>query len=322
MDSEHRGLVTIGITAYNAEDTVVNALSSALAQDYDNIEIIVCDDCSSDRTVRLIRDYIKGADRPIRLIEHSVNLGQPGALNSILSEARGDYIAWFDDDDVSHESRITRQLQRIKIHESKNLEQPVACWSSVLKKYPNGYQVYNSAIGASNNFPVGKQIFSYHLHMRRLKNIDFGSGTPACSLMAPIKTFRLAGNYDTNLRRTDDTDFAIRLGVIGGAFVGTKEPLVTQFHTKGNDKTPALEYAAQILLLEKHKGLFDSSRDFQFAVGWRRLRYFYLSRNYILFAGKFLLLAVTFPVRTLNRLDVGLARFAHDFKQWWPKGRS
>ncbi len=113
-------LITIGITSFNAEDTIARAIESAFAQDYPNIEIIIVDDCSSDESCTVIQKAIKGY--PVaRLIPHETNTGFAGALNTIINTAKGAFIAIFDDDDVSLPPRLSAQYQRIIDYEKKKI---------------------------------------------------------------------------------------------------------------------------------------------------------------------------------------------------------
>ena len=98
-------LVTIGITCFNAEETIKRAIRSALGQDWQNIEILVVDDCSTDSSVEIITKAITNDSRA-RLIKHVKNCGPAGARNTILDQACGEFIAFFDDDDESMPGRI------------------------------------------------------------------------------------------------------------------------------------------------------------------------------------------------------------------------
>ena len=113
-------LITIGITAYNAQDTIERAIRSALAQNWENKEILIVDDSSTDKTRETIENVIKG-HKSVRLIRHENNKGAAGARNTILKEAKGDFIAFFDDDDESLPERICTQYKTITEYEKKHL---------------------------------------------------------------------------------------------------------------------------------------------------------------------------------------------------------
>ena len=105
-------LVTIGITCYNAELTINRAIESAICQDYQNKEILIVDDCSSDNSQNLIINYTSKF-RNIYLFKHDVNKGPSGSRNTIIKNANGKYIIFFDDDDESYNDRVLIQKKYI-----------------------------------------------------------------------------------------------------------------------------------------------------------------------------------------------------------------
>lgn len=90
-------LVTIGMVTFNSESYIEAALESALAQTWSNIEIVVCDDASTDATWERISAY---GDRRIRTYKNDRNLGEYPNRNRVLSLARGDYLLFLDGDDL------------------------------------------------------------------------------------------------------------------------------------------------------------------------------------------------------------------------------
>lgn len=93
-----RPLVTIGIPTYNrAGQFLKTTLESALAQDYEHIEIIVSDNCSTDETPELIRSY---SNSRLTYFRQEENLGQRGNMNFLVEKAGGDYFLMLHDDDI------------------------------------------------------------------------------------------------------------------------------------------------------------------------------------------------------------------------------
>ncbi|MBM4275125.1 MAG: glycosyltransferase family 2 protein, partial [Deltaproteobacteria bacterium] len=74
-------LVSICIPAYNAQRFIAATLESALRQDYPNLEIIVSDDGSADRTAEIVQAY---GSRGVRLIRQARNLGMTGNMNAVI----------------------------------------------------------------------------------------------------------------------------------------------------------------------------------------------------------------------------------------------
>lgn len=90
--------VSILVAAYNIEKYISKCLASIMAQDYNNIEIIVVDDCSKDRTGSICDEYAS-KDKRIRVIHHETNMRLPAVRNTGLINATGDYIVFVDGDD-------------------------------------------------------------------------------------------------------------------------------------------------------------------------------------------------------------------------------
>ncbi|MDD9979767.1 MAG: glycosyltransferase [Gammaproteobacteria bacterium] len=98
-------LVSVIMTAFNAEDVIATAVKSILDQSYHALELIVVDDSSTDGTLRVLRRLACG-DRRVRIIEKPTNDGTYVSKNLGIKESRGKYIALQDSDDWSHPERI------------------------------------------------------------------------------------------------------------------------------------------------------------------------------------------------------------------------
>ena len=88
-------LVSIVLPTYNGAKYLRQSIDSCLAQTYQNIELIVVDDCSTDDTPDIIKSY---ADSRIRYIRHAQNKKLPLSLNTGFSYATGKYLTWTSDD--------------------------------------------------------------------------------------------------------------------------------------------------------------------------------------------------------------------------------
>lgn len=100
-------LVSVVMPIYNAERYVEEALSSIINQTYKNLEIIIVNDCSSDSSMRIIGQM---DDPRIIIINNKTNLGVAASLNRGFMEARGNYIARMDSDDIAELDRISLQV--------------------------------------------------------------------------------------------------------------------------------------------------------------------------------------------------------------------
>ena len=100
--------VSIIIAAYNAEETIQETLESAINQKNVDIEIIVCDDASTDSTADVVRNY---RDPRILLLQNHKNLGPGPSRDRAIQHASGEWIALVDADDVIHPDRTYLMLE-------------------------------------------------------------------------------------------------------------------------------------------------------------------------------------------------------------------
>lgn len=90
--------VSIGIPVRNGEDYLEEAIRSVLAQDFDDLELVVCDNASTDRTREIIADWA-ASDRRVVALANPHNLGAAPNYNRVFAAARGTYFRWLAHDD-------------------------------------------------------------------------------------------------------------------------------------------------------------------------------------------------------------------------------
>lgn len=105
-------LVSILVPLYNAEKYFVETLDSLLAQTYQNIEIIIVDDGSTDGSLSIARKYEK-LHQNIKVYTQK-NSGAAAARNRAFKESKGDYIQYFDADDIMHPDKISAQMDGLR----------------------------------------------------------------------------------------------------------------------------------------------------------------------------------------------------------------
>ena len=106
-------LVSIVVPAYNAERFLAEALASVCAQSHNAIEVIVCDDASTDRTP----DIAQGTGDPrVRYLRNDQTLGGYGAMNRAVRESRGEFVAIYHADDVYDSQIVERELAFLAEH--------------------------------------------------------------------------------------------------------------------------------------------------------------------------------------------------------------
>ena len=107
--STDEALVSVVMPLYECEDYVAQAVESVLAQTYGNFELIVVDDCSTDRSAEVV-EGIASRDVRVRLMRHEVNRGAGPSREAGLAHASGSYVAFFDADDTWFPEKLERQL--------------------------------------------------------------------------------------------------------------------------------------------------------------------------------------------------------------------
>jgi len=106
-------VVSVLMSVYNSSRFVRAVIESILGQTFRDFEFIIIDDCSTDNSVEIVRSY---NDPRIRLIPLPENRGLSAALNYGIEQARGEYIARADYDDVPEVARLERQLGFLREH--------------------------------------------------------------------------------------------------------------------------------------------------------------------------------------------------------------
>ena len=106
-------LVSICIPAYNAGRFIAATLESVLGQDFANLEIVVSDDGSSDRTPEIVQAY---GGRGVRLIRQAKNLGMTGNMNAVILASRGKYAVKLDSDDLLEPGYVSGMVPVMEAH--------------------------------------------------------------------------------------------------------------------------------------------------------------------------------------------------------------
>ncbi len=108
-------LVSVVIPVYNAERFLRETVESVISQSYSNLEIIICDDGSTDSSLAVARELAL-SDPRIRVLSNEENEGISFTRNRIIGEASGDYFALLDADDICLPDKIERQIEWMEQH--------------------------------------------------------------------------------------------------------------------------------------------------------------------------------------------------------------
>ena len=107
--------VSILVPAHNCEATIGTALRSILSQTWQNVEVIVVDDASTDGTAEAVREFER-TDARVRLVPAGTNGGAYVSRNLALNEATGEFVTCHDADDWSHPEKIEQQVRHLRQH--------------------------------------------------------------------------------------------------------------------------------------------------------------------------------------------------------------
>lgn len=196
-------LISVLMPAYNSELYIAEAIESILNQSYQNIELIIFDDGSSDNTRQVIQSF---DDPRIVKILSDQNYGVVRARNDMIDRASGQYIALMDADDIADRTRLEKQLRSLEAGECD------LCGSAqwVLDE-------------ASGKIKKSKDKFT-DADLRSLLSVYCGLCNSAMMGKAEIfKRFK----YDTTILTSEDYYLWVVMAAAGYRFLNLKERLIT-----------------------------------------------------------------------------------------------
>jgi glycosyltransferase involved in cell wall biosynthesis len=185
-------LVSILITAYNAEDTIGHTLESAIAQTWQRKEVIVIDDGSTDRTAEVVRQF-----KDVRLVS-TENRGLSGAQNHAFQFSQGDYLQYLDADDLLAPDKIERQLAARRDFDSRRvlLSSP---WAPFYYRIRRARFVRNS---------LWQDLSPVEWLLRKMReNIHMQNAT----WLVSRELAKAAGPWDTRLQYDQDGEYFCRV---------------------------------------------------------------------------------------------------------------
>lgn len=196
-------LVSIIIPNYNNEQYLDACLGSCLAQTYDNIEIIIVDDCSTDRSVELLKRYREG-DHRIHLFENRENLKVSKTRHIGIEHASGSWITTLDSDDIFLTDRkIEKEMQVVAKH---GYDPFVVAYSGILPIDEND-KIY---LGKTKYKPIKER----NIHDELLTRSCF---IPRDFIFSK-KLYYEVGGFDFDIPLYEDWDLKIRLSKKGRFF--------------------------------------------------------------------------------------------------------
>jgi len=249
MVEMQKPLITIGVLCYNAEATVGRALDCALSQEWSNKEIIVVDDASTDNSLSILEEY-KEKYPQILVIKHDTNQGTSIARNTVFSNFKGDYLAFFDDDDVSAPDRIKEQFKRLN-----EFKDPFAfCYCNRKTITADGIEKdkVTKGIGWKSPEPFGEAVAKHWLLNLSEPQFSWGAAGFGC-FMAHRDAIRKVGFCDEKMLRAQDIEYAVQASFLGCHFVSVDRPLLHQYVTDTADKNYSRGLQSHLHMAKKYK---------------------------------------------------------------------
>lgn len=200
-------LVSVIMATFNEPEAIIaEAINSVLQQDYEKLELLIADDSTSEPTRRVI-DQAERRDRRVRILRSDHRMGFVPALNAALHEAKGDFIARMDGDDISLPNRISAQVAYAQGHPDIDV---FGGSMYIINKDGNiiSERSYPQTKGSIHRMFMYRSPFSHPTVMFRRHIIDHGF------------------YYDPQYRRAEDIDFYIRLYKAGYHFGNLKEKIL------------------------------------------------------------------------------------------------
>jgi len=202
----HKPLISVIVSAYNVEPFLAETLASVQRQTYREFEVIVVDDGSTDRTSEIARQFVEKDARFILLRQK--NAGTAAARNAALKQARGEWIAFLDADDVWLPEKLAAQLNLLKQKPRANLLfTDYFLW--------DGQNDFGRRYSDPDKFPdgdVGRRLIFFNLF---------------CISTVIIKREMLdtVGWFDVELLMAEDWDLWLRIAERGLCAKGVRQPM-------------------------------------------------------------------------------------------------
>ena len=272
----NNSLVSVILPTYNRSEYLGRAIESVLNQNYNNFELIIIDDSSTDKTSEVILKY---KDSRIRVVKNQENIGFVKSLNKGIKQANGKYIARLDDDDFwTSPDKLEKQVAFLENNPDYVL---VSC--GMIREDDNGV----------------REVLTLE-HDNEIRDMMlFASPIVHIGAVFSKKAFDLVGGYDEDLYFSQDSDLWAKLGKVGKMY-NIHEYFTHAFIAGHNRSSKKMSYHLWL----KQKIRFRHRKDYPhfykaFAIGflaylfsmipfrkkldflYQRLRKFILGKRYI-----------------------------------------
>lgn len=235
--------VSVVIPTYNRAHLIGRAIQSVLDQTFQNFEIIIIDDGSTDNTEELIKELEK-KDKRIRYIRHEKNKGPAAARNTGIKVARGEYIAFQDSDDEWFPDKLEKQM--------KSFESASAITGVV---YTGFWRIKDDKKTYIPSHKIKKKEGTIHNNL--LKGNFIGMPTS----VVRKECFTKIGNFDIRIPYFEDWELWIRISKYY-EFKYIPEPLAISYYTSGgvNEKPKIVGVNVLNFIINKYHEDFNKHK--------------------------------------------------------------
>ncbi len=277
MTTNNLPLVSVCIPAYNNADYISETIDCILNQTYQNLELVICDDHSTDKTVEVIQSY---SDPRVKLFLNEKNLGMSGNWNNCLQKCSGEYIKLICADDMLAQDALEKEVLALINNPSAVMSESDTQFRDLQGNTKGSYTRYKTSGLVDGKVIARAGLFSRNLFGAPLNN------TFRRSVLEKINGF------DPSFKYILDYDFWVSIACLGNVYI-IHEPL-NYFRLRNDSNTGKVLTTEQKAYVEEHKMLLRkhskelhiSKFDFEMSVMIRKILNFG-SRIYLrLFIGK------------------------------------
>ena len=192
-------VLSVIIANYNNEKYLADCLDSVLNQTYKNLEILVCDDYSTDQSLSLLKEYEKRHPSMVRILSNDSNMGVTPTRHKAILHAKGEYLTTLDSDDYYCEiKKLQREMDLVLKNKSESSKDVIGFSNIILV---NGDKTLIRVCGDSSNIKEG-QIINEMITRSCMIPRDF--------IMKRNIYFEVGG-FDVDIPIYEDWDLKIRL---------------------------------------------------------------------------------------------------------------
>lgn len=231
-------LISICIPVYNGEKFLKETIDSILMQDIENMEIIIVDDCSTDKSVDIVSSY---SDKRIKLFRNSNKLGMVKNWNKTLEYSSGKYIKLMCQDDILRKNCLRIQCGMLERDENIVM---VTTKNNVIGS--NGKSFFNRRLFKKDCIVDGKYIAKKSLMLRNI------FGEPSI-VMFRSDVISKIGYFDESFRYVPDWDYWIRILYLGKLAYIDKQ--LASFRISQNSQTSKI-------IIKDRKNLMSEYKEF------------------------------------------------------------